>query len=83
MTLDRCPSKPAAELLRLIAADKPKVSLVPAHPIDSSNGLNTMPPPIPVNPDSSPIPTPSSKAIDRGGGLGRAEVLARLRSQSR
>ena len=50
------PSSPAVEFTRMKAADTPPVSRISAQLAKISRGLRKMPPPVPVRPESRPMP---------------------------
>ena len=57
-TLVRFPARPAIETHRMKPADMPDVFRTASHPKNRISGLRKMPPPVPVRPDSAPIPAP-------------------------
>lgn len=68
-TLERCPIRPAIELAKINAADTPDVCRVSAQPINSNSVLKNIPPPMPVSPESNPMPTPEMSANQSGNVL--------------
>jgi len=50
--------KPGIELTRMNRAETAEAVFVLAHRIKISKGVRKIPPPVPVNPESSPSPAP-------------------------
>ena len=64
------PRRPEIELTRINSAETADAVFVFAQRIKISKGVRNMPPPVPVNPESSPSPAPTYRAIGFEGSFG-------------
>src|SRR5262249_46361144 len=62
------PSKPAIELTKMNIAEIAEAVFVGAQWRIITTGVRKMPPPVPVSPERSPSPPPTTMASDFGGG---------------